>query len=141
MWTGILVFHVCVAIALVALVLLQQGKGADAGAAFGSGASQTVFGSRGSGSFITRTTAVLAALFFFTSLTLAYLSSEKARSRGNTSTSLPSLTVDETKLPTQIEPKAGDAPAPIPTPAPPADVAAPKPTNSTPAPAPAPAPE
>ena len=73
----LLVIHVLVVIALIAMVLLQQGKGADAGAAFGSGASATVFGSRGSGSFMTRATATLAALFFVTSLTLAYLSGQK----------------------------------------------------------------
>jgi len=67
------VIHIGAAVSVVTLVLLQQGKGADAGAAFGSGASQTVFGSQGSGSFITRSTGVLAAVFFSTSLTLAYL--------------------------------------------------------------------
>lgn len=66
----ILVLHVIIAVALVALVLLQQGKGADAGAAFGSGASGTVFGSRGAANFLTRSTAVLATLFFVSSLTL-----------------------------------------------------------------------
>ena len=69
----ILVVHVILAIAVVGLVLLQQGKGADAGAAFGSGASSTVFGARGSGNFMTRMTAVLATLFFVTSLSLATL--------------------------------------------------------------------
>ena len=62
---------------LIAIVLLQRGKGAEAGAAFGAGASGTVFGSRGSSSFLSRTTAVLATLFFVTSLTLAYLSSQR----------------------------------------------------------------
>lgn len=66
------VFHVLIAIAIVALVLLQQGKGADMGAAFGSGASGTLFGARGSASFLSRTTAILAALFFLNSLALAY---------------------------------------------------------------------
>ena len=70
---SILIFHVFLAIALIALVLLQQGKGADAGAAFGSGASATVFGARGAANFLSRLTAVLAATFFLTSLTLAYL--------------------------------------------------------------------
>ncbi len=64
--------HVAIAIALVVLVLLQQGKGADAGAAFGSGASSTMFGSQGSASFLSRTTGILATIFFLTSLTLAY---------------------------------------------------------------------
>jgi len=72
----ILVIHVLVAIGVVALVLIQQGKGADAGAAFGAGASGTVFGSKGSSSFLTRTTGVLAALFFSTSLTLFVLATE-----------------------------------------------------------------
>ncbi len=73
MQTILLVIHVLIALSLIALVLLQHGKGADMGAAFGSGASSTVFGSQGAGSFMTRTTAVLAALFFATSLGLAFL--------------------------------------------------------------------
>ncbi|MGM0702046.1 preprotein translocase subunit SecG [Halomonas faecis] len=76
MQVAILMIHVVIAIALVALILLQQGKGAEAGAAFGGGASQTVFGSRGSGSFLSRATAVLAAAFFATSLVLAYFASQ-----------------------------------------------------------------
>lgn len=78
--TILLVLFVFIALALIGLVLLQQGKGADVGAAFGSGASQTVFGSRGSGSFLTRATAILATLFFITSLALAYLSGQSVRS-------------------------------------------------------------
>ena len=69
----LLVFHVLISVSIVGLILLQQGKGADAGAAFGGGSSGTVFGSQGSGTFLSRTTAVLAALFFVTSLWLAYL--------------------------------------------------------------------
>ncbi len=69
----ILIIHVLLSISLVGLVLIQQGKGADMGAAFGSGASNTVFGSQGSASFISRATGVIAALFFVTSLTLAFL--------------------------------------------------------------------
>ncbi len=70
------VFHILLAFAIIALVLLQRGKGADAGAGFGAGASGTVFGARGSASFLSRTTAVLATLFFLTSLGLAYLFSQ-----------------------------------------------------------------
>lgn len=66
------VIHVLICIGLVGLVLIQHGKGADAGAAFGSGSSATVFGSEGSGSFLTRVTAILATCFFITSLLLAY---------------------------------------------------------------------
>ena len=73
----ILVIHLLVAIGVIGLVLIQQGKGADAGAAFGGGASSTVFGSQGSGSFLTRATGVLATIFFITSLTLAYLSTQQ----------------------------------------------------------------
>ncbi len=71
METLVVIVHVIVAIAIVGLVLLQQGKGADAGAAFGSGASQTVFGAAGSGNFLTRSTSIAATIFFITSLTLA----------------------------------------------------------------------
>src|SRR5687767_8414070 len=71
--SAVVIFHVLIAAAIVALVLLQRGKGADAGAGFGAGASGTVFGARGSASFLSRTTATLATLFIGTSLTLAYL--------------------------------------------------------------------
>lgn len=73
----ILVIHVLVAIGVIGLVLIQQGKGADAGASFGGGASATVFGSQGSGSFLTRATGILATVFFITSLSLAYISTQK----------------------------------------------------------------
>ena len=72
-----LITHTLIALGIIALVLLQRGKGADAGAAFGAGASGTVFGARGSSSFFSRTTAILATAFFATSLTLAYLSSQR----------------------------------------------------------------
>lgn len=76
--TVVVVFHLLGAIGVVALVLLQQGKGADVGASFGSGASATVFGSQGSSTFLSRVTAILAATFFMTSLGLAYVAKEKA---------------------------------------------------------------
>ena len=75
--TATIIFHVLIAAAIVGLVLLQRGKGADAGAGFGAGASGTVFGARGSASFLSRMTATLAALFFASSLTLAYLGGRK----------------------------------------------------------------
>jgi preprotein translocase subunit SecG len=78
MQTVLLIVHLMASVALIALVLLQQGKGADMGAAFGSGASSTVFGSRGSASFLTRSTAVLAAIFFVTSISLAYYSGKSS---------------------------------------------------------------
>ncbi|GAB4261359.1 MAG: preprotein translocase subunit SecG [Methylomicrobium sp.] len=74
MYQVIIVFHVLIGLGIIGLVLMQQGKGADAGAAFGSGASGTLFGAQGSASFLSRTTAIFAALFFITSLTLAILS-------------------------------------------------------------------
>ncbi len=77
MQTTFLIIHTLIALAIIGLVLLQRGKGADAGAAFGAGASGTVFGARGSSSFFSRATAVLATAFFATSLTLAYLSSQR----------------------------------------------------------------
>ncbi|AIA74778.1 MAG: preprotein translocase subunit SecG [Vreelandella alkaliphila] len=76
MQVAILMVHVVIAIALVVLILLQQGKGAEAGAAFGGGASQTVFGSRGSGNFLSRATGLLAAGFFVTSMALAYFATQ-----------------------------------------------------------------
>ncbi|MDC9727792.1 MAG: preprotein translocase subunit SecG [Methyloprofundus sp.] len=74
MYQVIIIGHVLVGLAVIGLVLIQHGKGADAGAAFGSGSSGTVFGAQGSASFLSRTTGVLAAVFFATSLGLAVLS-------------------------------------------------------------------
>jgi preprotein translocase subunit SecG len=76
--TVIVVLHLLGAIAVVVLVLLQQGKGADAGASFGGGASTTVFGSQGSATFLSRVTVILAAGFFMTSLGLAFFAKDKA---------------------------------------------------------------
>ncbi|GAA5000758.1 preprotein translocase subunit SecG [Acinetobacter puyangensis] len=71
MYTFVLVVHILLAILMIALILVQHGKGADAGASFGGGGAATVFGASGSANFMTRLTAVLTALFFVTSLTLA----------------------------------------------------------------------
>ena len=76
--TAVIIVHVLVSLALIGLVLLQQGKGAEAGASFGGGASQTVFGSAGSGNFLTRSTSTLAVVFFVTSITLAIIAKQKA---------------------------------------------------------------
>lgn len=78
MQTAVLIVHVVLALSVIGLVLLQHGKGADAGAAFGSGASSTVFGARGSGSFLTRMTTLCAALFFATSLGLAVMAAHRS---------------------------------------------------------------
>jgi len=71
------VAQVLLSVSLIALVLMQHGKGADAGAAFGSGASASVFGARGSGNFLSKATAIIAALFFIVCLSLAYVSSNR----------------------------------------------------------------
>jgi preprotein translocase subunit SecG len=73
MGTFLVVLHVLVCIFLIAVVLLQRGKGAEIGAVFGSGASSTVFGSRGAGNFLTKLTTISAVLFMVTSLSLSYL--------------------------------------------------------------------
>jgi preprotein translocase subunit SecG len=73
MSTVLVVLHVMVCIFLIAVVLLQRGKGAEIGAVFGSGASSTVFGSRGAGNFLTKLTTISAVLFMLTSLSLSYL--------------------------------------------------------------------
>jgi preprotein translocase subunit SecG len=78
-FTVLLAVHILLALLLISVILLQQGKGATAGAAFGSGASSTVFGARGSASFLTRLTAILALLFFSNSLLLAYLYSQTTK--------------------------------------------------------------
>ncbi|RPH29839.1 preprotein translocase subunit SecG [Buttiauxella warmboldiae] len=77
MYEALLVIFLIVALGLVGLIMLQQGKGADMGASFGAGASATLFGSNGSGNFMTRMTAVLATLFFIISLVLGNLNTNK----------------------------------------------------------------
>ncbi|MEQ1637653.1 MAG: preprotein translocase subunit SecG [Methylococcales bacterium] len=76
MYQFIIIIHVLLGLGIIGLVLMQHGRGADAGAAFGSGASGSVFGAQGSASFLSRTTAIFAALFFSTSLGLAFLSGQ-----------------------------------------------------------------
>ena len=76
--TLLLVLQVVCALALIGFILIQHGKGADAGAAFGSGASTTVFGAQGSGNFLTRTTTVLAFVFLVNSLVLAWMAKERS---------------------------------------------------------------
>jgi preprotein translocase subunit SecG len=106
METLLLVIHVLAALALVGLVLLQHGKGADVGAAFGSGASGSVFGSAGSANFLSRTTAILAVVFFVTSLGLTYFSSRKTDHKG-----VITQPAQEKSLPAQIP--SGGPTAPV----------------------------
>ena len=77
--TLLFILEVVVAVALIGFILIQHGKGADAGAAFGSGSSATVFGSQGAGNFLTRVTTVLAVIFLGNSLLLAYLATQQIR--------------------------------------------------------------
>ena len=77
--TLLLVLQVLVSVALIGFILIQHGKGADAGAAFGSGASATVFGSRGSGNFMTRVTTILAIIFLANSLMLSYMATQSVK--------------------------------------------------------------
>ena len=103
METLTLVIHVLAALALVGLILLQHGKGADVGAAFGSGASGSLFGAAGSANFLSRTTAILAIVFFVTSLGLTYFSSRKTEHKGIMATP---PAAPEKSLPAQIPPTA-----------------------------------
>ena len=97
----ILVVHICAALGIVGLVLLQHGKGADAGAAFGSGASgsASVFGSAGSANFLSRATAVLAFVFFSTSLGLTYFSTRPADAGGSNITARCTISPSPVPLP------------------------------------------
>ena len=78
MQTFVLVVHIILAVLMIVLILVQHGKGADAGASFGGGGAATVFGASGSGNFLTRLTAILTALFFVTSLTLAIFAKKQS---------------------------------------------------------------
>ena len=106
METIIVVVHVIVAIGIVGLVLLQQGKGADAGASFGAGASQTVFGASGSGNFLVQATTVGATIFFITSLSLAIFAKNQSTLGGAADSPL----VNEALLQEAIVPTSSDVP-------------------------------
>lgn len=113
METLVLIVHVLLAAAIIALVLLQQGKGAEAGASFGAGASQTVFGSTGNTGFMVKITALVAAILFATSFALAYFAKERAANVGQAG--IPSLQVIESaaeraeELPVLEVPRASGA--------------------------------
>ena len=107
METILIVFHLTLSVGLVGLILIQHGKGADMGAAFGSGASSTVFGARGSASFLSRTTAALATLFFLTSLALAYFASQ--------ATEVPGLMDVATPAPVVVAEPEREVPVPMET--------------------------
>jgi preprotein translocase subunit SecG len=110
--TVILTVHVVVALGIIFLVLLQHGKGADMGAAFGSGSSGSLFGATGSANFLSRTTAALAVVFFLTSLGLAYMATHKPNTGGSVMqgvTSLPAAA--PAPAPAGDVPKPADVPA------------------------------
>lgn len=105
----ILTIHVLVGLSVIGLVLLQHGKGADVGASFGGGASGSVFGATGSANFLSRTTAVLAGVFFVTSLTLTYIASHSNRQTGG---ALEGIVLPKTPAAAQSAPAAqASAPA------------------------------
>lgn len=106
--TVVLVTHVLIAVLIVGLVLLQRGKGAEAGAAFGAGASGTVFGARGSANFLSRGTAVLATMFFLSSLTLAFFSGQRSEPASLMEQAVPGTGVRDRE--TVITPLPGDLP-------------------------------
>jgi preprotein translocase subunit SecG len=110
--TTVLIIHTLIALGIIGLVLLQRGKGADAGAAFGAGASGTVFGSRGSGSFFSRATAILATAFFATSLTLAFLSSQRSTAPESLLENVPAAEAEQAAP--EISPAEEQAPAALP---------------------------
>jgi preprotein translocase subunit SecG len=117
MYQFILLIHVFVAVFVIALVLVQQGKGATMGAAFGSGASQTVFGSRGSGSFLFRVTISLAIIFFVTSIGLNYLATyayKQAQVGNVTLPALPMAPLPIKKTPAPDNATTGQIPGEIP---------------------------
>jgi len=121
------VFYVLIAVAMIALILMQRGAGADAGSGFGGGASSTVFGARGSANFLSRSTAVLAGLFFLLSLGMGMFHSRPA-AVGSTSDDLgvmagvapqetPAPASGDVPAPVPAAPVSGDVPAPVPAPA------------------------
>jgi preprotein translocase subunit SecG len=103
----ILLLHILVCVGIVALVLLQQGKGADVGAAFGSGSSNTIFGSRGPASFLFKLTAFLVLIFFITSVTLTYLQGQAAKAANELTAPIPANTQN---LPVNNQPFIPPAP-------------------------------
>ena len=108
MESGIIIIHVVLAVAIIGLVMIQQGKGADAGASFGGGASQTVFGASGSGNFLTKMTSILAGLFFVTSFALAVIAKNQADSISGVG--LPTLVTPTETVDTPAASESSDLP-------------------------------
>jgi preprotein translocase subunit SecG len=117
MQTILTVVQVFLSLGLIGLVLIQHGRGADAGAAFGAGASATVFGSRGSGSFLSRATAIIAALFFLTSMALAYYAAKGGKPAGLMESVDGTVVSAEAPIPIPVEkptPKPSPKPSEVP---------------------------
>jgi preprotein translocase subunit SecG len=111
LYSILIVAQVVISVGLITLILLQQGKGADAGAAFGSGASSTVFGSRGSANFLSRSTAILATLFFLNSLGMAFLISNKPTEQSVVEQAVIEEQVQKQDVPVAEEPVKEEQPA------------------------------
>jgi preprotein translocase subunit SecG len=110
-WLNVaIVVHVLIAIAIIGLVLLQHGKGADMGSGFGGGASGSLFGATGSANFLSRTTAILAAIFFASSLALAYLATQRPREAGSVTDRAPAVQQKKADEPAKPQPKAESPP-------------------------------
>jgi preprotein translocase subunit SecG len=105
-----IVVHVLVALAIIGLVLLQHGKGADMGSGFGGGASASLFGATGSANFLSRTTAVLATVFFLMSLGLAYFVTNKPKATGSVLDSVKTEKPAAEKAPAPAKPAAESPP-------------------------------
>lgn len=103
----LLVVHVIVALLIIGLIMLQQGKGAEMGASFGAGASQSVFGAVGSGNFFSRLTAILAAVFFVTSFVLAVIANNRVELDDRLIPELETVT----EVPAVVTPPASEVPA------------------------------
>ena len=99
---AILIVHVLAALGITGLIMLQQGKGADMGASFGAGSSQTLFGSQGGGNLLTKSTALLATLFFATSFGLAIVAKDKAGSVGDIAVPMPAA-IESQAMPSGID--------------------------------------
>jgi len=110
MFSVLLSLHILIGLAVIGLVLIQHGKGADMGAAFGSGASGSLFGASGSANFMSRTTGILAAIFFLTSLSLSYLATNRVKG--------PVSVMDtvKTEAPATNTPAKTEVPVPAPLP-------------------------
>lgn len=109
--TLVLIVHVLAALGIIGLVLLQHGKGADVGASFGGGASGSLFGATGSANFLSRATAVLAAIFFATSLGLAYLASHRTVEGGGVMDAVKDAPVSQVPVPSSAPAANPDKPA------------------------------